>query len=124
MPDTKNQCKKLPTRRKDWKRILQTNTNSPNLWSLKVGLLHVASERSSKTKVGKQEKGKFYPESKVLVKAGWRQVSTATWEWFLYTEDDNGKHTNTTCPHGKNIFLQDPPTAASLTLTVDFYCNI
>ena len=73
MPDTKNQCKKLPTRRKDWKRILQTNANSPNLWSLKVGLLYVASERSSKTKVGKQEKGKFRPEqsTRELVGVKW-----------------------------------------------------
>ena len=39
------------------------------------------------------------------MKAGWRQVSSATWEWFIYTEGDNGKHTNTACPHGKNISL-------------------
>ena len=87
---TNYMVKQLPTRRKDWKRILQTNANSPNLWSFKVGLLHVASERSSKTKVGKQEKGKIFTPSKVLVKAGWRQVSSATWEWFVYSEGDNG----------------------------------
>ena len=34
-----------PTRReKNWKRILQTNANSRNIWSLKVGLLYAVSE--------------------------------------------------------------------------------
>ena len=34
---------------------------------------------------------------------GWRQVSCTTWEWFIYTEGENGRHTNTACPHGKKI---------------------
>ena len=62
MPDTKNQCKKLPTRPE---KTLETTGNVfSKPMQIHLELLYVASERSSKTKVGKQEKGNILPRAK------------------------------------------------------------
>ena len=78
-------------RRKHWKPL---ETHSPNQCKFTLNYYMLLASVVRKRKLKNRKRGKFYPEQ-----------SSATWEWFIYIESDNCKHSNTTCPHGKNMLI-------------------